>query len=184
VQMNALSNGIPVIRNGGRAKVDGAEAQLAWRATRGLALGASLGLNHARITALDADTAAATGARPGDALPNSPRITAALWADQVFALFGHEASVGASVKHTGKKPASYSADALNVPTTVPAFTTLDLRALWRLGRTTLRVSVDNATDKNGISGYNTLQVFPGTVATSTAWLIRPRTLSASIAYDF
>jgi outer membrane receptor protein involved in Fe transport len=184
VQMNVLSNGIPVIRNGGRAKVDGAEAQLAWRATRSVSLGATLGLNRARITALDADTAAATGARPGNALPNSPRITAALWADHAFALWSHEASVGASVKHTGQKPASYSADALNLPYTVPAFTTLDLRALLRLGRATLRLGLDNATDENGISGYTTLQVFPGTVATSTAWLIRPRTLTASVAYEF
>lgn len=184
VQMNALSNGVPVIRNGGRAKVDGLEAQLGWRATRHLNVGASLGLNRARITALDAETAAATGARPGDALPNSPRVTAALWADRTFALFGREASVGATLKHTGRKPANYSADPLNVPYTVAAFTTLDLRATVRFGRTSLRLGIDNATDANGISGYTTLQVFPGTVATSTAWLIRPRTASVNLAYEF
>jgi iron complex outermembrane recepter protein len=184
VQMNALANGVPVIRNGGRANVDGLEVQLGWRATRQLNVGASLGLNRARIESLDADTAAATGARPGDALPNSPRVTAALWADRAFTFFGHEASLGATLKHTGRKPASYSADPLNVPYTVPAFSTLDLRAAVRFAGCTLRVGIDNVTDRNGISGYTTLQVFPGSVATSTAWLIRPRTANASLSYEF
>lgn len=183
-QMNSLVNGVPVIRNGGRAQIDGLEAQFTYQAGAALSLGGALGLNRARITEIDAGTAAATGARVGDALPNSPRITAALHADHRFALAGREASVGATLMHRGKMPASYSADALNLPYTVPAFGTLDLRAAVRIERATLRLALDNATDENGTSGYTTLQVLPGTVPNSTVWLVRPRRLSASVAYAF
>ena len=184
VQMNSLVNGIPVIRNGGRARIDGLEAQFSFQANAALSLGGALGINRARIAEIDAGTAAATGARVGDALPNSPRITAALHANQHFALAGRQASVGATLEHRGKMPASYSADALNLPYTVPAFTTLDLRAALRLERCTLRLGLDNATDENGVSGYTTLQALPSTVPHSTVWLIRPRTLTASVAYEF
>ena len=184
IQLNSLTNGIPVIRNGGQAKVDGFEAQLSYRASAGMSLGGSVGLNRARITTVDADTAAATGARVGDPLPNSPRVTAALFGDQRLSLGGLPASVGATVKVTGGKHANYSADVLNVPYTVPAFTTLDLRASVDFKDMTLRLGIDNVTDRNGISGYTTLQVLPGTVQNSTVWLIRPRTLSASLSYRF
>ena len=71
-----------------------------------------------------------------------------------------------------------------MPYSVPGFSTLDLRANVEFGDVSLRLGLDNATDRNGISGYTTLQVLPGTVQSSTVWLIRPRTLSASLSYRF
>lgn len=184
VQLNSLDNGVPVLRNGGKARIDGFEAQVVYQPRGGLSIGGSFGYNRSRITALDAATAAATGARVGDPLPNSPKITAALFGDHRFKFGGLDSSVGLTLKHSGEKPANYSADLLNVPYTVPAFTTLDLRASVLWARCTLRIGIDNVGDINGISGYTTLQVLPGTVQTSTVWLIRPRTFTANMSYEF
>jgi hypothetical protein len=57
-----------------------------------------------------------------------------------------------------------------VPFDVPAYTTLDprLSAALEGGKTIVRLSLDNATNKNGVSSYSTLQVNPGTALTATA----------------
>jgi outer membrane receptor protein involved in Fe transport len=55
---------------------------------RRLRLGANLGFNHARLTSIDAATTAAIVGRPGDRLPNSPRVTVAAWSDATVDLWG------------------------------------------------------------------------------------------------
>jgi outer membrane receptor protein involved in Fe transport len=184
VQLNSLTNGVPVLRNGGRAKIDGVELQAQWRPGAGFEFGAALGFNRARLTAIDAATAAATGARPGDALPNAPRRTLAAFGEYRFALGTVPASTGVTLKHSGPKPSGYSADPLNVPYTVPAFTTLDVRLGLDFGTTQLRLGIDNLTDRNGVTSYTTVQVVPGTVPTSTAWLTRPRTVGLQVEHLF
>jgi outer membrane receptor protein involved in Fe transport len=186
VQLNGLFGGRVLLANAGRAKVDGFETQLQYNADNGLSFGANLGYNDAKLTEVDASTAAVLGARVGDRLPGSPRLTAALFADWRFPVAeAMIASVGATVRYQGDKVSSYSDSTLNPLFNIPSYTTLDLRAALEWSRYTLRLRVDNATDVNGYTGYSTNRVLPTqTTIPSNVSITRPRTVSLAFGVDF
>ncbi len=189
VQLNGLYSGVLLLANAGRAKVDGVEAQVQYSATGGVSVGANAGFNDARLTRVDAGTAAVLGAAPGDRLPGSPRVTAAVFGDWRVAApalpGGGSASVGATLRYQGDKESSYPASQLNPNYTMPAYTTLDLRGALEWDRYTLRLMVENVTNKLGLTSYTTPRVSPAqTTLPSSAAVIRPRTYSVSFGADF
>ncbi|MGH8031074.1 MAG: TonB-dependent receptor domain-containing protein [Luteimonas sp.] len=186
VQLNGLANGLVLLGNAGRAQIDGFEAQVQYATDGGVTLGANLGYNDARLTEIGTSTAAFLGARVGDRLPGSSRVTAALFGDWRFALGGNlTGSLGTTVRYQGDKPSSYPNSPLNPSYTMPAYTTLDLRAGLEWDRYTLRLGVDNVTDKLGYTGYTTARFVPTqTTLPSGANLTRPRTVSVSFGVDF
>lgn len=186
VQLNGLFAGKVLLANAGRATVDGFEAQLQYNGDNGLSVGANLGYNDARLKEVDAGAAAVLGARAGDRLPGSPRLTAALFSDWRFPVAaGMTGSVGGTVRYQGEKVSSYPNNALEPSFNVPSYTTLDLRAGLEWARYTLRLRLDNATDKNGYTGYTTGRVLPTqTDIPSNVSITRPRTVSLALGVDF
>ncbi|WP_158513896.1 TonB-dependent receptor [Ramlibacter tataouinensis] len=186
VQLNGLFNGLLLVANAGRAKVDGAEAQLMYQPSAAMQLGANLGYNNARLTEVGTSTAAFLGAAPGDRLPGSPKLTAALFADWYFPV-GNDmrASLGATLRYQGDKVSSYSNSVLNPSFKMPAYALLDLRAGLEWSRYSLRLHLDNATDKLGYTSYTTNKVAAAqTSLPSNATVTTPRTVSLVFGADF
>lgn len=172
--------------NGGAATIDGFEASLAARPTPLLTIGASTGYTHARIKTINAAASANTGAVDGDALPLTPEWTAAVFADQRIPISNAvEGSVGATLRHQSDMPSDYPASA-NVNVELPSITTLDLRA--GLNFTTglsLQLRVDNVLNEFGLTTASSAVGIPGFVPdTTTASVIRPRTISLTATYSF
>jgi iron complex outermembrane recepter protein len=186
VQLNGLYGGSLLLANAGRAKIDGFESQVQYNANNGLSAGASVGFNNARLTQVDASTAAVLGAAPGDRLPGSPKVSAALFGDWRFPVGPiTTGSIGTTVRYQGDKVSSYPGSALNPSYTMPAYTTLDLRSSLEWDRYTLRLLVENVMDKFGYTGYATNRVLPSqTTIPSNVTITRPRTISVSFGADF
>ncbi len=186
VQLTSLTaTGLAVNTNGGSAHVKGVEAQVAYTSSDGMTLGAAFGYNDAKIHQIDAAPGAFLGATAGDRLPGSPRVTFAGYGDYKFGL-GKDltGSVGATVRYQDGVASSFPLAFSNPDYTTPSYATLDLRASLIFKRFTLQVAVANATDKNGISGYQTTRVLPGQTDPSEAYLIRPRTFSFTVSTNF
>jgi iron complex outermembrane receptor protein len=186
VQLNGLSGGTLLVGNAGKAVVKGIEVQLTYNPTTAISVGAGLGYNDAKLTEVGTAQAANLGAVVGDRLPGSPRLSGAVYGDWRFPVAGMTGSVGATVRHQGDKPSSFSAPAaLNRNYMMPAYTTVDLRASLEWNRYSLRLRLDNATDKNGYAGYGTNRISPAqTTLPSNVSLIRPRTVSLTFGADF
>jgi iron complex outermembrane recepter protein len=185
VQLNSILDGIIVVANGGEAEVRGAELQATYAATKALTIGSSFGYNDAVLTSVGTAEAATIGARAGDRLPDSPRLTASTYGDYNIPLTADVAGgLGATIRYQGDQIASFSQDPLNVPYRVPGYTTLDLRASLSWSRYTLRFIVSNVTDRNGYTGYETTKILASQTTPSEAFLIRPRTFTVNFGADF
>ena len=176
--------------NGGKAHTQGVELEAGWHPAAGLRLGANLTAMQAR---LDQDVPE-IGGRSGDDIPFTPKFSAGLMADYAWTIGRGQASVGASVVHTGERNVvfSHQVPAPLVPTiaapTLPAYDQLDLRGSYAFGDWTLSLFVKNALNKRGLLSYNgnlavpnlaTGEISPAGVATTT-----PRTVTASLRVDF
>ena len=186
IQLNALLNGIVIVGNAGKAHVDGFETQATYSHPSGVSVGGSFGYNRSILKEVGGTTATYIGAAVGDQLPGSPRVTASLFGDYRFPLFANvQGDLGATVRYQGSKHAGYSLPGTVSPDYVmPSYTTLDLRAIALWGRYTMRLGIDNVTDKNGIDSYSTLRVQATQNVNSTAALIRPRFYYATLGVDF
>lgn len=186
VQLNAVLGGFVVVGNAGRAKVDGVEAQINWQDRGGLSLGATLGYNRARLTELGSTTASSIGAALGDPLPASPKLTASLFGDYAFGSFaGARWSAGATVRHRGEANSSYTLlPSPNPNYVMPAFTTLDARLKVEWDRYSLRLGIDNLTDRNAVVAYGTTRLDTVQPINSNATVMRPRTYSITLGVAF
>jgi iron complex outermembrane recepter protein len=185
VQLNSLLDGITVVANGGEAHVKGVELQSAYAVTRALSVGGSFGYNNAILTSVGTEEAATIGARAGDRLPASPRVTASVYGDYSARLTNElTGGAGATVRYQGNQVAGFSQDPLNIPYQVPGYTTLDLRTSVSWSRYTVRATVSNVTDRNGYTGYTTTKIIESQTTPSEAFLIRPRTFSLTIGAEF
>ena len=187
VQLNSTLNGILFVGNAGKTTVGGFEVQGTYTDPSGLSVGGSFGFNDAKLKEIGTTTAASVGAVAGDRLPGSPKLTGALYGGYRFAVFGDaQANVGATLRYQGDKHAAYSAPINTNPDyLIPAYTTLDLRAGVQWSRYNVRLGIDNVTDKNGVSGYLTTRVLASqNTIPSQAYLIRPRTYTATFGVEF
>ncbi|MDT9597374.1 TonB-dependent receptor [Sphingosinicella rhizophila] len=185
IQLNSLAGGFVLQGNGGDARVDGFELELAAKPNRNLTMGASLGYTNARVTRIDPGPAAYLGAANGDKLPLTPEWTAAAYADQIFALSdGIYGTVGATLRHESDKPSSFPGSALNPNVQIPSITTLDLRAGVRFDGYMVQLRAENIFDSNGFTSVTTGKVVPGQLVATQAILIRPRTFTLSLSTEF
>lgn len=185
IQLNTLVGGFLLIGNGGEARVNGFEVELAARPVESLSLGLSAGYTDAEITKIGASESAQLGAVAGDSLPLTAKWTAAALADWNVPLSERlDAALGATLRYTGSRPTSYSRDLLNPSITLPAETVLDLRAGLRFGSLSAQLRVENATDEEGYASFGTSKLFPGQPVPSSATLIRPRSYVISVDYSF
>jgi iron complex outermembrane receptor protein len=185
VQLNSLLDGITVVANGGEAHVKGVELQSAYAATDALTVGGAFGYNNAVLTSVGTAEAATIGARDGDRLPASPRVTFSAYGDYRIRLTDAlTGALGTTVRYQGDQVAGFSQDPLNIPYKVPGYTTLDLRTSLSWSRYTVRAIVSNVTDRNGYTGYQTSKILESQTTPSEAFLIRPRTFTLTIGAEF
>src|SRR5262249_5493829 len=133
------------------------------------------------------DPIAQVGAQSGDDLPYSPHWSGAFTLDYAFPLNTNwGASMGASVRYTGKRQAYYSlTTASNLGNLeLDAMTTLDLRAGLTHGRYALNLFVQNVTDERHIVAAQTDAANPFTGAGARATIARPRTIGLTLGVDF
>lgn len=185
IQLNTLVNGFLFITNGGAARVNGLELELAGRATDAFTWGLNLGYNDTELTEIGALEAAQLGATVGDALPLSSKWNGSALADYRFRLAERlGASVGATLKYAGDRPSSFSRNTLNNNVELPSDTVLDLRAGFDFGNFSTQFRIENATDENGISSFVTNKVVAVIPVASNVSVIRPRTYSLSVGVKF
>ena len=121
VQLDSLLGGIVYVGNGGTARADGVELETTFKVTHDFNVGASFGYNDAVLTKINnADTAAYIGAKDGDRLPNSPKITFAAYGDYSFPITNAvQGDVGATVRYQGDQVSAFPNDTLNIFYKIP-----------------------------------------------------------------
>ncbi len=176
--------------NGGKAHTQGLELDAGWHATPGLRIGANLTAMQAK---LDEDVPS-IGGNSGDDIPYTPKFSAGLLADYAWTVGSAQASVGASLTHTGERTVVFSHQSATpiVPTiaapTLAAYDLLDLRGSYRWDDWTLSLFVKNALNKRAILNYTGNNVVPdlttGADSPATVTTTTPRTLVMSLRVDF
>ncbi|HZG47077.1 MAG TPA: TonB-dependent receptor [Allosphingosinicella sp.] len=186
IQLNTNFMGVVLQANGGEAKVDGAELELAFRPSPGLTLATNVGYTDARLARVDPGVTTSVGARAGDALPLTPKFTLAMIGDYRMPLGeSTNLNLGATFRHRSKMPSSYPGSILNPNIEVPSATTIDLRAGVDFRNFTIQVRADNVFDE---LVYTTLAtnylVTPAIPVPTTATVARPRTLTLAVSARF
>ena len=185
IQLNTLSGGIVLGANGGKAKVDGFELALAARPGPFTTFSANAGYTNARMVEVDSGVQAYLGVVPGDKLPLTPDWTVNLLADQGIPLGnGLKGNIGATVRFRADMPSSFPGSLTDPNIKIPSVTTVDLRAGVDFGRYEVQVRAENVFDEFGYDTLSTPRVYATQVVPTVASVIRPRTLSLSIAARF
>ncbi len=178
IQLLANVQNFGVNVNGGSATSKGVEGSITWAATRELTLSA----NGAYVDAtLASSTGPLLGGKDGDRLPYSSPFTGALDAEYTHEV-RDETSVfaGATVQFVGRRRSDFNASIGQ--TSLPAYTTLDLRAGVQMKQYRLQVYAKNLTDERGILNFGGVGSTPnGGVQLS---LVRPRTVGVSLSASF
>ncbi len=93
-------------------------------------------------------------------------------------------TLGASYRYHGADQSSFSGDATNTDTRIPAYSVVDLRARvdWRAYSLVFRV--DNVANEYGFGSFGIDRVFPGEAVAGAADLIAPRTYRLSLEAHF
>jgi outer membrane receptor protein involved in Fe transport len=185
IQLNTLVGGVALQGNAGAAVVDGFELSLLARPSHMLSVGANIGHTNARITKVDAGVSTSIGARAGDRLPLTPGWTAAVFADQQIAFSSDlTGSLGATLRFQSDMPSSYPGSLLNPNIKLPEITTLDLRGGLDFGQFRLQARVENLFDRIGYTTAVTNKLFPAQPVPTQVTVIRPRTFSLSVGFEF
>lgn len=166
-------------QNGAKAKNKGVELSVTVAPTDGLTLSAWVALNDAKLSQNFPGNSPVAGFK-GDQLPNSPRWSYNLSADQEFAVTPTVTSFfGADFSYVGKRfnifrPANIARDVM------PAYTKVDFRAGVRWEDWQANFYVSNVTNSRG--------VLDGPIANNllqfSYLLIRPRTIGLNLVKNF
>lgn len=161
--------------NGGGAKSQGVELSVRARPVASLILGGWVSWDEAVLTK---STVGIYG-NPGDPLPNTPRFSGNVSADESFEIAdGVMGSVGATMSYVG-----YREDTLSSQTPVrqylPAYAKTDLRGTVSYGDWKVNLFVNNLLDRRGIITGGSGNLIP-----YSFWLIQPRTVGLSLVRTF
>jgi outer membrane receptor protein involved in Fe transport len=180
------SFGIPFTANGGNAKVDGVELEVAAHPIRGLTLRLNGAYTNARITQADPASTVATGAQAGDSLPLTPKGSLAGLADYSFHITPvYTGSFGATIAYQGNRHSSFPCASNDIDVEIPPYTTVDLRTGLSFGRISVQVRGENIFNAHGISTISSFRESPtNTIYPSFATYIRPTTISLSVGTTF
>jgi len=178
IQLLANVGGFGVNTNGGSADSKGVEGAVTWAVTPDLSLSANGAYTEAHLTS---STGPLLGGRDGDRLPYSSPITASLNADYSHPLAGDmRLFVGASVGFTGRRRSDFNATIGQ--TSVPAYTTVDLRGGVTIREYRIEAFVKNLTDERGILSLAGFGSTPN--GALQAGLVRPRTVGVALSASF
>jgi outer membrane receptor protein involved in Fe transport len=178
IQLLANVGGFGVNTNGGSADSKGVEGGVTWAATPELTLSANGAYTEAHLTA---PTPALLGGKDGDRLPYSAPTSGSLNADYSHPLAGDmNLFLGASVGFTGRRRSDFNATFGQ--TSIPAFTTIDLRGGVTLREYRIEAFVKNLSDERGILSLAGIGSTPNGAV--QAGLIRPRTIGVALSANF
>lgn len=177
-----IVNGLPgsSIGNVGKARSTGLEMALRYRMSPSLDFSASLASIDAKTKA---DTAIPSGrgsitAPSGSRLPGTPKLQAALQGNLKFAgPFDSQGRINATMTHVGDRVMFLGG---NKP--ADAYDTVDLGLNFAKNNLTLAVGVGNVTNEKGVLSITGAPA--GVGAFAQYFLQRPRTMSASLRYDY
>jgi iron complex outermembrane receptor protein len=175
VQLVVLTHGFSAEVNAASAKSDGAEASVEIIPLERLTLSLKGSYTNAKITA----NVPSIGAKDGDPLPYSPKVSGAALVDYRFAAFNSiSPRAGLTYAYHGSQKTGYS-DGTSY--TLPSFDSLDIRAGFDWSNYSLIARVDNVANKFGVTSALPIYApgfpFGGTV-------VRPRTFGLSLEGRF
>ncbi len=178
IQLLADVDGLGVNTNGGSAESKGVEGSFVYIPTPGLTLSGNGAYTQANLTA---DTPALLGGKDGDRLPYSAPFAGSLSADYGRPVSGDmRMFVGGSVRFEGRRRSDFNATIGQ--TSVPSYTTVDLRAGVDVQNYRVELYVKNIGDERGILSLGGLGSTPG--GALQAGVIRPRTIGISLSATY
>jgi iron complex outermembrane receptor protein len=182
IQIETDFGGVTSNGNGGTARSDGFEAAAVLTPMHGLTISGTLAYTDAQLT----QDAPGVNGKDGDELPNVPKWAAGVNADYDFPLGGvATAFVGGSLRYLGDRASGFvtGSPADYARPTLPAYTTVDLRAGANYQRWSLEVYVKNVGDARGLNNLTSLAL-SGFSNPFTASVIQPRTVGLSLSASF
>jgi iron complex outermembrane receptor protein len=179
IQLNALIGGIDTTTNGGTARSDGVEWDLAYKPIRELTLGFNGAYTDARLTEA---TPASVGGQVGNRLPAVPLWETSTDAEYERPLFGdYSGFMALDWRFMGARYADFVAAGERQK--MPSYNIVD----WRTGIGTKKWSValyvKNVADKIAIN-YVRAEALPGVVGAQSAVVYTPRTVGLSLTANF
>jgi len=178
IQLLANVNGFGVNTNGGSADSKGLEGAVTWAVTHELNLSATGAYTEAHLTS---GTGSLLGGQDGDRLPYSSPVTGSLNADYHRPLAGDmDLFLGASVGFIGRRRSDFNPTIGQ--TSVPAYTTVDLRGGVTIREYRIEAFVKNLTDERGILSLAGFGSTPN--GALQAGLVRPRTVGVALSASF
>ncbi len=158
--------------NAGAATSEGVEFQARLIVTEGLRLDFGGGYIRAKLT----EDAPNLGARAGDRLPGSPKVSANFGAQYDFSVAGRNAFVRVDSFYTGR----FYRDLLESPGLAAGdYTKVDTRAGLLFNTLSVELFVRNVTNEDAY----TWRGFPSTVP-APGYRLRPRTIGVQLGYTF
>jgi len=178
VQINLYSaQSLLYTANGSEAKSEGVELSATARPTGSLTLSGWIVYDEAALTKAFPANSPSYGA-PGDRLPNTPRFSGNVSAEQEFPLWsGATGSLGALAAYVGNRVSVFTGSALRQD--FPSYTRVDLHASVKYDSWKTSLFVNNIADKRGL-----LQGGLGYFYPATFQYIEPRTIGLSVMKSF
>jgi iron complex outermembrane receptor protein len=179
IQLSGTSaTGLNYLTNGGRASSQGLEVSATVLPIAGWRNTLSAAFTDAKLN----DAVPALGARAGERLPNSARVSASLVSDYSFALTGDfDGFVGGTLRYVGARESSFDASTASPQFKLDPYTALDLRTGVSGDHWRLQAFVTNLTNERGELSANTAYHLAAGAANVT--LLRPRTIGLQLGFN-
>lgn len=171
------TSGAAYFTNASKARSQGAEFSLEWRARQRLMIGAWAVFADAELTESFPAGSTAYGV-PGDRLPFSSRFSGGLTLNSGWSLSnGVAVDFGTTLSYVGDRKADFTATPERQ--TLPSYTQLDANVEFRLGAWSANLFATNLTDERGLLGGGI-----GSFPTYAFNYIQPRTFGIDLSRSF
>ena len=177
------NTGFLFLKNASKATSRGIEGSFELRPSRGLSISGNASFNEAKLAA-DLPLAGSYGV-DGDVLPNVPKFSGTVSAEQSFPLSeSTRLFLGGSISHVSSRRAEFANSAAEVRVLLPAYTKGDIRLGLRTDTMTITAFVNNIGNSRGALYAGTLVSRAFTTSPFYKLVVQPRTFGITAAYDF
>lgn len=177
------NTGFLFLKNASAAVSKGVEGSFELRPSQGLSISGNASINDAKLTA-DLPAAGSYG-KKGDVLPNVPKFSATLSAEQSFPISGGlDAFLGGSISHVSSRRVEFPNSAAEVRVRLPAYTVGDVRIGVRDDHKSLTAFVTNIGNSRGALYSGSLGSRAFVTSPFYKLVVQPRTFGLTAAYDF